>query len=67
MNDNQIGDIISSDIQTKGLELLEDRLRLLAETRGFWQNGIHETAKTSFVKSSRNAKTVKPIKIVKLP
>ncbi|GET65200.1 hypothetical protein GLOIN_2v1775288 [Rhizophagus irregularis DAOM 181602=DAOM 197198] len=25
MNDNRIGDIISSDIQTKGLELLEDR------------------------------------------
>jgi hypothetical protein len=25
MNDNQIGDIISSDIQTKGLELLKDR------------------------------------------
>jgi len=25
MNDNRIGDIISSDIQMKGLELLEDR------------------------------------------
>ncbi|PKB93846.1 hypothetical protein RhiirA5_440164, partial [Rhizophagus irregularis] len=43
------------------------RLRLLAETRGFQQNGVRETAKTSFAKSSRNAETVKPIKIAKLP
>ncbi|GET64428.1 hypothetical protein GLOIN_2v1874888 [Rhizophagus irregularis DAOM 181602=DAOM 197198] len=43
------------------------RLRLLAETRGFRQNGVRETAKTSFAKSSRNAKTAKPIKIAKLP
>jgi hypothetical protein len=42
-------------------------LRLLAETRGFWQNGVRETAKTSFAKSSRNAETAKPIKITKLP
>ncbi|PKC10544.1 hypothetical protein RhiirA5_414204 [Rhizophagus irregularis] len=42
-------------------------LRLLAETKGFRQNGIRETAETSFVKSSRNAETAKPIKIAKLP
>ncbi|PKY18647.1 hypothetical protein RhiirB3_431500 [Rhizophagus irregularis] len=40
---------------------------LLAETRGFWQNGVHETAETSFAKSSRNAETAKLIKIAKLP
>ncbi|PKY51294.1 hypothetical protein RhiirA4_468225 [Rhizophagus irregularis] len=43
------------------------KLRLLAETRGFRQNGVRETAETSFAKSSRNAETAKPIKIAKLP
>ncbi|PKK55916.1 hypothetical protein RhiirC2_801165 [Rhizophagus irregularis] len=47
-------------------ELLEkfpdsNNYMLLAETRGFWQNGIRETAETSFAKSSRNAETAKPI------
>ena len=42
-------------------------MRLLAETKRFQQNGIHETAETNFAKLSRNAKTAKPIKIAKLP
>ncbi|PKC01907.1 hypothetical protein RhiirA5_426002 [Rhizophagus irregularis] len=42
-------------------------IRLLAETREFWQNSVRETAETSFAKSSRNAETAKPIKITKLP
>jgi hypothetical protein len=43
------------------------KLRLLAETRGFWQDGVCETAKTSFANYLKMPKMPKMPKLLKLP
>ncbi|GET65199.1 hypothetical protein GLOIN_2v1883106 [Rhizophagus irregularis DAOM 181602=DAOM 197198] len=54
MNDNRIGDIISSDIQTKGLELLEDRPTTVDLPNGQMEHNlayIHESCNVELWKS----------------